>query len=276
MDPQTVKTTDTAAPRAAEARRPLALVTGASRGIGRAVALALAPSHELILTARTSAALGPVTDELGARGTIARTLAADLSRADERAALLEAVAACARELEAPVEVLVNNAGLAHSAPIARTDDDRWATLLAVNLTAPFELCRALVPGMRSRGRGRVVNIASTAALKGYSYTAAYAATKAGLLGMTRSLALELAKDGVTVNAVCPGFTDTDIVAAAVDNITAKTTRSREQARATLAGFSPQGRLRSPDEVATLVAYLASDAAAGITGQALAIDGGETA
>ncbi|MCA9719625.1 MAG: SDR family oxidoreductase, partial [Myxococcales bacterium] len=124
--------------------------------------------------------------------------------------------------------------------------------------------------------GRIVLIASQAAKNGYRCMGAYVASKHAVLGLTRTLTIEEAPHRITVNAVCPGFTDTDIVAAAVDNITAKTTRSREQARATLAGFSPQGRLRSPDEVATLVAYLASDAAAGITGQALAIDGGETA
>ncbi len=266
---------ETTAPSSA-APQPLALVTGASRGIGRAIARALAPTHTLILTARSADALAELAGELAAGGAAVHTIAADLAEAHARARLLDAVAARARVHGAPVETLVNNAGIAHSAPLTRTGDERWTTLMAVNLTAPFELTRALLPGMQRRGRGRIINIASTAALKGYSYTAAYAATKAGLLGMTRSLALEVARKGVTVNAVCPGFTDTDIVSAAVDNITSKTQRSREEARNTLARFSPQGRLRSPAEVAALVAYLASDAAAGITGQALAIDGGETA
>ena len=175
-----------------------------------------------------------------------------------------------------MQVLVNNAGAAVSAPLHRTSDLAWATALALNLEAPFALTRALVPGMVKAGRGRVINIASTAALKGYAYTAAYSASKAGLVGLTRALAVELASKGVTVNAVCPGFTDTDIVARAAENIQATTGRSQDDARQTLARFSPQGRLRSPEEVAGLVAYLASPAADGITGQALAIDGGETA
>jgi len=255
--------------------RPLALITGASRGIGRAIARALAPTHQLLLTARDEAALAALVTEL-APHTPVHALPCELADADARARLLAEVAARSEQLGAPVQVLVNNAGAAASAPLQRTTDLAWAAALELNLGAPFALTRALVPGMVRAGRGRVINIASTAALKGYAYTAAYSASKAGLLGLTRALAVELASKGVTVNAVCPGFTDTDIVARAAENIQASTGRSPDEARQTLARFSPQGRLRSPEEVAALVAYLAGPAADGVTGQALAIDGGETA
>jgi NAD(P)-dependent dehydrogenase (short-subunit alcohol dehydrogenase family) len=256
--------------------RPLALVTGASRGIGRAIARALASDHDLLVCARSLAALEQTCAEVTCAGAKVWALAGELADGAGQGRLLAEVESIADGQGRVVEVLVNNAGLAHSAPICKTSDERWATLVAVNLTAPLVLTRGLLPGMRARGRGRIINIASTAALKGYGYTAAYSATKAGLVGMTRALAVELARKRVTVNAVCPGFTDTDIVADAVANITATTTRSDSEARDTLARFSPQGRLRTPDEVAALVVFLASEAAAGITGQALAIDGGETA
>jgi NAD(P)-dependent dehydrogenase (short-subunit alcohol dehydrogenase family) len=258
--------------------RPLALITGASRGIGRAIARALAPTHTLLLSGRDEAALAALVAELALSEPQepAHALTCELADPVDRARFLAEVAALCEQLGAPVQVLVNNAGAASSAPLHRTTDLAWAQALGLNLEAPFALTRALVPDMVRAGRGRVINIASTAALKGYAYTAAYSASKAGLVGLTRALAVELASKGVTVNAVCPGFTDTDIVARAAENIQAKTGRSQDDARQTLAAFSPQGRLRSPEEVAALVAYLASPAADGITGQALAIDGGETA
>ncbi len=257
--------------------RPLALITGASRGIGRALAHALAPAHALVLHGRDRAALDALVDELRplAPGPV-HALACELVDPAERERLLADLDGLCERLGAPVQVLVNNAGAAASAPLGRTDDARWAELLGLNLTAPFALTRALVPAMQRAGWGRVINIASTAALKGYAYTSAYAASKAGLVGLTRALAVELAGKHITVNAVCPGFTDTDIVSRAAENIQSVTGRSVDEARATLARFSPQNRLRSPDEVAALVAYLAGRAADGITGQALAIDGGETA
>lgn len=252
--------------------RPTALVTGGSRGIGLAIASALAPNHRVVLVGRRAQTLADAAQRVRAAGDPdVATIVADLHEPADRAALLAALA----ERSEPVTVLVNNAGIAHSAPLGRTDDAAWARSLALNLTAPFELARALVPGMVEQGWGRIIDVVSTAALKGYRYTAAYSASKAGLLGLNRALAAELASKGVTVNAVCPGFTDTAIVEDAVRNIASTTGRSEPQARASLERFSPLGRLVDPPEVAALVAYLASNAAGAITGQALAIDGGET-
>jgi len=254
--------------------RPLALVTGASRGIGLAIAATLAPTHRLRLVARRLESLETAAASLreGAAGVDLdiESWPCDLADADARRAL------CGKAAEADVDVLINNAGIARSAPIHRTSDEDWSALMAINLTAPFELTRAVLGGMKKRGWGRIVNIASTASLKGYRYTAAYNASKHGLLGLTRGAALDVASNGITINAICPGFTATDMVQAAVDNISAKTGRSEAEARQELASINPQGRLIEPDEVAAMVAYLVTEAARGIHGQALAIDGGDTA
>jgi NAD(P)-dependent dehydrogenase (short-subunit alcohol dehydrogenase family) len=247
---------------------PTALITGAGRGIGLAIAQRLAPTHQLVLLGRDPARL-----EAAARA-IDGGIGVEIVQAD-LAAQAPTLAVCDTLATRRVDVLVNNAGLAHSAPLHRTSDDDWARILTVDLWAPFVLARALAPGMAKRGFGRVISVASTAALKGYAYTAAYSAAKAGLVGMTRALAREYADRGVTFNAVCPGFVDTDIVRDAVATITSKTGRSEGEARASLAGFNPQGRLLAPTEIADLVAWLAAPAAGSVTGQAWAIDGGET-
>lgn len=254
------------------AESPWAVVTGASRGIGAAIARALAPRYRLILVARTQAPLQALAQELA---TETHILTADLADGPQTEALVDKILAHTSASSGALAALINNAGLAHAAPLTRTSNADYQRLVAVNLTAPFVLSRGLLKHLAAAEHPRIVNIASTAALKGYSYTSAYSATKAGIVGLTRALAIEVAAKGMTVNAVCPGFTDTDIASDAIANIRKATGRDAEKARASLENFSPQGRLRTPEEVAGLVAYLCSDAASGITGQALAIDGGET-
>ncbi len=174
----------------------------------------------------------------------------------------------------PVDVLINNAGAADSSPFARTTSDAWHAMLEVNLTGAFLMSRAVLPGMVERGWGRIVSIASTAGLKGYAYVAAYCAAKHGVIGMTRSLALEVAPKGVTVNVVCPGYTETELLSESVANIVDKTGASENEARAQLLESNPQGRFVSPEEVAEAVAWLVSSNAGAITGQAIVVAGGE--
>ncbi len=237
-----------------------ALVTGASRGIGAAVAAALETAGVRV----SRAARG--WDEPGPG-----RFAADVTDERSLARLVEG----ATELNGPVDILVNNAGGAESAPFARTDAAMLRRMLALNLESVFALTGLVLPGMLERGQGRVVNIASTAALKGYPYVTAYVAAKHGVLGFTRALALEVAKRGVTVNAVCPGYTETELARAAVANIVSATGRSEDEARAELARSNPQGRMVTPGEVAAAVLYLAGPGAAAVNGAALSVSGGET-
>ena len=184
-------------------------------------------------------------------------------------AVSRAVAA-ARESAGPIHILINNAGQAASAPFLHTDEALWQRMLNVNLTGAYLFTRAALSDMLAAGFGRVVNVASMAGLRGAPYISAYVASKHGLVGLTRALATEVPSKGITVNAVCPGYTDTDIVQLAVRSITEKTKRSTQEARATLAAMNAQGRLIQPEEVAHTVAWLCSAEASGITGQAIEI------
>ena len=241
-----------------------AIVTGGGSGIGAAVATALAAEGvQITLMGRSLKRL----EALGLSG--ARCIVADVSDAASVQAAFDAAAEFGS-----ADILVNNAGEVESQPFGRTSIELWQRLLDVNLTGSFLCTRQVLPGMTERGYGRIVNIASTAALKGYAYVAAYCAAKHGVLGMTRALALEVARKGVTVNAVCPGYTETAIVDDAIERIVAKTGRSLEQARAELAASNPQGRLVQPQEVAQAVLWLCRRESSAITGQAIAVAGGE--
>ena len=245
-----------------------AVVTGATRGIGRAIAETLAGlGADLTLMGRNAAQLNERKQILGGK-TFA--VACDVTDEDSVEAAFEAAIGTNGE----VSILVNNAGIAGSAPFHRMETTHWRNMLETNLTGAFLCTRQVYPSMRQSGWGRIVTVASPSGLKGYGYIAAYAASKHGVIGMTRSLALEAARTGVTVNAVCPGYTDTDIVRETIDNIVEKTGRTADEARAELATHNPQGRLLQPREVAETVAWLCLPASASITGQSIAIAGGE--
>lgn len=250
-----------------------AFVTGAGRGIGAAIARALAAEGAaLTLAGRNTEALAVLARELRERDRAARieTVALDVTDAES----VERAFAQSRARLGDATVLVNNAGAAQSAPFARTDDALWQRMLDVNATGAMRCLRAALPGMLAAGWGRVVNVASTAGQKGYPYVAAYVAAKHALVGLTRAVALEVATKGITVNAVCPGFTETDLLKDSVENIVRTTGRSETDARAELAKSNPQRRFVQPDEVAAAVRWLCLPAAASVTGQAISVSAGE--
>lgn len=244
-----------------------ALVTGGGRGIGAAIAASLADAGARVTI------LGRTEAELAA--WVARTPGATAVTADVTdPAAVERAFGEAKEAAGEISILVNNAGLAKSRALAKTDADFWRTVLDVNLSGTYHCTRAAIPAMLAANWGRIVNVSSTAGLRGYAYCAAYCAAKHGVVGLTRALALEVARTGITVNAVCPGYTDTGAVQGAIRNISEKTARSAAEARESLVSFNPQQRLVQPDEVANAVLWLCLPGSESMNGQSLAIAGGE--
>ena len=249
-----------------------AVVTGGSRGIGAAIVRELAAAgYDLTIMGRNLSALEDYVAELKKESSQSfLPLQVDVTRPSR-------VATGFKDAETElgsIQVLVNNAGAAISAPFEKTSPEVWSEMLAVNATSVYYCTQAVLPQMKEVGYGRIVNIASTASLTGYPYTTAYTAAKHAVLGLTRSLALEVAKSGITVNAVCPGFTDTELVSGSAKRVSEKTGKTVEQVKEEFAKSNPQGKLIQPAEVASAVVWLCDEKQASINGTSIVISGGE--
>ncbi len=226
----------------------IVLVTGAGRGIGRAIAELFAEQqYTVALVSRTLSEVEDAAERIVSRGGTASAFVCDIASSEQVAKLIGEIT---RSL-GPISILINNAGVAPSAKLEATTDELWKQTMATNVSGAFYLARALQPGMRERGGGQILSIASTAALHGYAYTAAYSTSKHALLGLTRALAVELAKQKIAVNALCPGFVRTDIVKTSIENIVARTGKSAAEAESELAKLNQEGKLIEPEEVAAL-------------------------
>lgn len=245
-----------------------ALVTGGGQGIGAAVARAMTTQGMRVTILGRRINVIQAMADLDPENLFA--VAADVTDPDQ----VDAALKLSESRFGPVEVLINNAGQAQSAPFLKMDMNLWQQMLSVNLTGTMICSQAVLPAMLKSGWGRIVNVASTAGQIGYAYVSAYCAAKHGVLGLTKSLALELATKGITVNAVCPGFTETDLVRESIDRVVAKTGRTPEQAMAEFVKTNPQGRLVQPEQVADAVIWLCSEGASAVTGQAISVSGGE--
>lgn len=243
------------------------LITGGGTGIGAAIARALDDQGaRLSLLGRKLAPLESLAGSLQK----AQPISCDVTDNPSVSSAFEQATASF----GPVDILVNNAGAAPTAPFHKLSADTWRQVMAVNLDGVFNCTSAAIDGMLAQGWGRIINIASTSALRGYAYVSAYSAAKHGVLGLTRSLALETATRGITVNAVCPGYTDTDIIRQSITQIVEKTGRSEAEALEAFTRTNPQGRLIQPEEVAATVLWLCSEGARSVTGQAISVSGGE--
>lgn len=254
----------------AELAGRVALVTGGGRGIGRAIAVSLAAAGaDVAVSGRNADVLEETVAEIRAAGRRGKSVVCDVAERRQVDAMIAQVKAA---LGDPL-ILVNNAGVAASAKLSETTDEMWDSMLRINATGAFYCTRAVLPMMLEAKWGRVINLASIAARAGAAYIAAYAASKHALLGLTRAVAAEVASRGITVNAVCPGYVDTEMTDRSAAYIGTRTGRSEDAARKILEGFSPQGRLMTAEEVASLATYLCSDTARGINGQGIVLDGG---
>jgi NAD(P)-dependent dehydrogenase (short-subunit alcohol dehydrogenase family) len=251
-------------------RGKIVLVTGGSRGIGRSIALAFgAQGAMVVVTGRSQAGLDAVAHEMACRGAQALALACDITKRVDVEGLEHEITSRL----GTVQVLVNNAGIAPAAPFLEMEDRLWEEVLRVNLTGTYNCCKVFLPGMIASGWGRIINVASTVAKVAYSHISAYATSKHAVLGLTRSLAVEMARAGVTVNALCPGYVDTELTRKNAAQLAEKKGMTVDRVLDYFKSTSPQKRLIDPDEVAHLAVMLASEGAGGITGQAVNVDGG---
>lgn len=249
-----------------------AVVTGAGKGIGRSIALALAEAGaDVAVTARTASDLEQLTHEIQAMGRRAYYATCDVTEAEQ----VQAMATTLLEGLGGIDILINNAGNARSHKLLNHPDELWHRMLAVNLTSVYYVSKAFLPTLVEQRSGRIITIASIASRVGSRYIAAYTASKHGVLGLTRALAAEMLPYNITVNAICPGYVDTPLTDYSVSNMVARTGMSEAQARDFIAKSSPQERLITPEEVASIAVFLALDINQGITGQAINVDGGGT-
>jgi len=248
----------------------VALITGGGRGIGRSIALAFArEGANCVVAARTLPQVELVAEEIASLGRESLALQCDVSKRESVTKMVNA----AIERFGRIDILINNAGIAKSQPLTKMTDDFWQEIIAVNLTGTYLCTQAVIGGMIKRESGRVINIASITAKQGMPYISAYTASKHGVLGFTKSIAMEVASKGITVNAICPSYVETDMAQLAIDNISGKTGRTPAEARETLEAMNPQHRLVTPEEVAAVAVLLASEDGRGINGQGINICGG---